>query len=171
MPNTTATCRSLLSNKGVADSAHNKYKRGNVLPGAYAYQMRLATLAMLLVPLLTLGALGQAAEGSTAAESVNPLGVWRGELQRKSESRVAPLQIVLRVRKGTDGQLTATLDGLGRNLRNLVVENLILIEDVLSFQIMQVQGRFAGNFSPVGDSLRGRWSEGDESWPLILFRD
>lgn len=129
--------------------------------------MRLPTLALLVVPLLSPSVTSFAAEDHEVA---NPIGVWRGELQRQTDSR-APLQIVLRIRKDKGGQLIATFDGLSRNHRNLKVENLIVVEDVLSFQINQVQGRFAGNFSSVGDSLRGRWSEGDDSWPLILFRD
>jgi hypothetical protein len=133
--------------------------------------MRLLTLVLLVVPLLTPSASSLAAEDHESAGPANPLGVWRGELQRQPNARVAPLQIVLRIRQGQDGQLIATLDGLWRNQRNLVVDNLSFIEDVLSFQIMRVQGRFAGNFSPVGDSLRGMWSEGDESWSLIFFRD
>ena len=73
------------------------------------------------------------------------------------------------LQRAKDGSLTGTLDGLGGDLRRLTVANLILVEDVLSFQLPQVDTRFAGNF--YGDSLRGTWSEGEVSRAVIFFRD
>lgn len=96
-----------------------------------------------------------------------PIGIWRGELEQGT-GQSSLLQMVLHIRQGEAGY-TATLDGLGGALRNLKLENLVLVEDVLSFQVPQVDGRFAGNF--YGDSLRGTWTRGEESWPLIFFRD
>lgn len=107
--------------------------------------------------------------GEAEAGPPDPVGVWRGELEQAGGSG-PPLLLVLRVRNDRAG-LSATLDGLGATLRNLDVENLTFIEDVLSFQLPQAGIRFAGNFSPVGDSLRGIWSQGEESRPLIFFRD
>jgi hypothetical protein len=97
----------------------------------------------------------------------DPVGTWHGELTR-SEGEGKPLQVVLRLRQDKSGYL-ATLDGLRRDLRNLKIDSLIFIEDVISFQVPQVGGRFAGNI--YGDSIRGTWSQGDESRPLIFYRE
>ncbi len=126
--------------------------------------MRRRFLALLLPALLpSLGAL--------AAEDLgppNPLGTWRAELERSTGPGVRPQSLVLRVRQGKDG-LGATLEGLGTKPHGVAVANLILVEDVLSFQVPEVAGRFAGNI--YGDSVRGIWSEGEQSWPLIFYRD
>jgi hypothetical protein len=121
----------------------------------------------ILVAAMLVGVASRAAEDEIPAP-FEPVGDWRAELGRGETPHVNPLQVVLRIRQGKEGY-TATLDGLGQNLRNLKVEGLSLIEDVLSFQVAPVQGRFAGNF--YGDSLRGTWSQGDESRPLIFFRE
>lgn len=128
--------------------------------------MRRRTVFLLLPLLLMCPSFAADADG----EPPDPVGVWRGELETEAGSRASPLQLVLRIRQDTHG-LSATLDGLGPALRDLKAENLTFIEDVLSFQISQAGVRFAGNFSPVGDSLRGTWSQGEESRALIFFRD
>lgn len=127
-------------------------------------------IVLLLVSLPFAFACASLAAGAEAeAGPPDPVGVWRGELEQEGGSR-APLQLVLHVHSGKEG-LSATLDGLGATQRNLRVENLTFIEDVLSFQLPQAGVRFAGNFSPVGDSLRGTWSQAEDSRPLIFFRD
>jgi hypothetical protein len=97
----------------------------------------------------------------------DPVGIWRGELDRGDHAG-KPLLVVLRLRSSAEGY-AATIEGFGLDAGNSRVQNLSLIEDVLSFQVPQVQGRFAGNV--YGDSIRGTWSQGDESRPLIFFRD
>jgi hypothetical protein len=116
--------------------------------------------------LLPLAAHAPAAEERPAPPE--PLGTWRGELEQGNGPSATSVQLVLHIRQG-EGGYAATLDGLGGTLRNLKLENLVLVEDVLSFQVPQAGGRFAGNF--YGDSLRGTWTRGEESWPLIFFRD
>jgi hypothetical protein len=121
-------------------------------------------LAMLLACLVPLPRASAAEEERLQPD---PVGTWRGELAGSTGDGKS-LQVVLRLRQDASG-IIATIDGLGRELRNLKIESLSLIEDVLSFQVPQVQGRFAGNV--YGDSIRGTWSQGDESRPLIFFRD
>lgn len=128
--------------------------------------MRRKMIALLLVAVVqTMSAVGAAEEG---AESPEPAGMWRGQLDPAEGLRARPLQLVLHIRHGKDGYV-ATLDGLGGGLRNVTVEGLILVEDVLSFQVPQVGARFAGNF--YGDSLRGTWTQGDSPLTLIFYRD
>lgn len=131
--------------------------------------MRRLLLALLLLPLLAVAPCGSGAEDDSGAAPPEPLGVWRAELEGSAPPRTTPRQVVLRIRQGRDGRLAATIEGLAGGARSLKVENLILIEDVLSFQVPQVDGRFAGNF--YGDSLRGNWSQGEGSRALIFYRD
>jgi hypothetical protein len=131
--------------------------------------MRHLMLALLMVPmLLAMPGANAAQDSAEPPEPPEPAGMWRGELDPVEGLRAKPLQLVLHIRHGREGYL-ATLDGLGPNLRNLKVESLILVEDVLSFQVPEVNARFAGNF--YGDSLRGTWSQGDEPRSLIFYRD
>ena len=128
--------------------------------------MRHLLLALLLVPMLLAGPQAGAAEDT--AEPPEPAGMWRGQLDPPEGLRAKPLQLVLHIRHGKEGYL-ATIDGLGPALRNLNVVGLILVEDVLSFQVPEVNGRFAGNF--YGDSLRGTWTQGEEPRSLIFYRE
>jgi hypothetical protein len=109
-----------------------------------------AMLACLLLPALTLRA-----ADDTPAEPPEPAGMWRAELDPPEGLRAKPLQLVLHIRHGREGYL-ATIDGLGPALRNLKVEGLILVEDVLSFQVPEVSARFAGNFYGSGASTCAR---------------
>ena len=102
-----------------------------------------------------------------AHEPAEAAGVWRGELEVDGRT----LNLVLRVRREAGGELAGTLNGLGPTLRNLPVTSLIVVEDVLSFQVPQVQARFAGNFASEGEAIRGTWSRDERSLPLILYRD
>jgi hypothetical protein len=129
---------------------------------------RIIAIRAFLLALVLLPGMSVVAADDVAAESPEPAGMWRGELDPVEGLRTKPLQLVLHIRHGKEGYL-ATLDGLGPNLRNLKVESLILVEDVLSFQVPEVNARFAGNF--YGDSLRGTWSQGDEPRSLIFYRD
>jgi hypothetical protein len=129
-------------------------------------------LSALLLPVPGTGRAANAADAQNepaepAHEPAEAAGVWRGELEVDGRT----LNLVLRVRRGGGGVLTGTLDGLGPALRNLPVTSLIVIEDVLSFQVPQVLARFAGNFASEGEAIRGNWSQDDRALPLILYRD
>jgi len=128
--------------------------------------MRHLLLALLLVPMLLARPQSDAAEDT--AEPPEPAGMWRGELDPPEGPRAKPLQLVLHIRHGKEGYI-ATIDGLAPALRNLKVEGLILVEDVLSFQVPEVSARFAGNF--YGDSLRGTWLQGEVPRSLIFYRE
>jgi hypothetical protein len=126
--------------------------------------MRRRLALLLLMPLMALGIQATSAEDSEKAPP-EPAGTWRAELEQGSAKR----SLVLTLQLAKDGSLTGTLEGLGDDLRRLAAANLILVEDVLSFQLPQAGIRFAGNF--YGDSLRGIWSEGEVSRAVIFFRD
>jgi len=130
--------------------------------------IRIIAIRAVLFATLLLSGMPVPAADDSAAEPPEPAGMWRGELDPPEGLRAKPLQLVLHIRHGKEGYI-ATLDGLGGNLRNLKVEGLILVEDVLSFQVPEVNARFAGNF--YGDSLRGTWSQGEEPRSLIFYRD
>jgi hypothetical protein len=120
--------------------------------------MRRMLLALLLVPVLLASEIAPAADDERPQPQ--PVGVWRAEL--------GSLKLVLHIARGTGGY-TGTLDGVDSKLHNLKVETLSLVEDVLSFQVPEVDGRFAGNV--YGDSIRGTWLQGEEPRALIFFRD
>lgn len=112
---------------------------------------------------------GVVASEEDKVEPPDPVGVWRGELEQPGAGSVPALRLVLRIRHGSAGQLAATLEGLVRGQPAIELESLVLVEDVLGFQVPQADARFAGNF--YGDSLRGTWTRGEVSQALIFYRD
>ena len=124
-------------------------------------------LSLLMACYLLAGGAGASEEDKV--ESPDPIGVWRGELELPGAGPVPVLKLVLRIRHGGEGQLAATLEGLVRGQPAIALESLVLVEDVLGFQVPQVEARYAGNF--YGDSLRGTWTQGEVSRALFFYRD
>jgi hypothetical protein len=106
---------------------------------------------------------------AVAAEDVNDApraeGTWQGALELGGQR----LRLIAHIRRGPDG-LTGTLDSIDQQATGLPLDAVSLTEDVLSFQITQIGARYAGNFYG-NDTIRGVWSQGLNSLPLILRRN
>jgi hypothetical protein len=92
-------------------------------------------------------------------------GTWQGTLELRGQR----LRLIAHIHRGPDG-LTGTLDSIDQRATGLPLDAVTLTEDVLSFQITQIGARYAGNFYG-DDTIRGVWSQGPDSLPLILRRD
>lgn len=106
----------------------------------------------------------------TAAEAVQESelraeGLWTGELQQSGKEQ----RIQVRLHRDGDA-LTGTLNLIAQGAKDLKLDAVSVTEDVLSFQVIALDGRFAGSFSSSGDEIRGTWTQASNSRPLRLFR-
>src|SRR5262245_49465245 len=69
-------------------------------------------------------------------------GTWQGALELSGQR----LRLVVHIHRGPDGALAGTLDSIDQRATGVPLDAINLTEDVLSFQITQIGGRFAGNF-------------------------
>ncbi|HXC59626.1 MAG TPA: hypothetical protein VN645_09925 [Steroidobacteraceae bacterium] len=130
------------------------------MDGGRRFQLGAVTLicCALLGPSLTAADLAQ--ESQLRAE-----GLWTGELQQSGKDQR------IQVRLHRDGDLlTGTLNLIDQGARDLKLDAVSVTEDVLSFQVYALDGRFAGSFSSSGDEIRGTWTQASKSRPLRLFR-
>lgn len=107
-----------------------------------------------------------AAAAATVDDEPHAVGTWQGVLEAGTQR----LRLVVRIRRDASGALTGTLDSIDQGARGLPLDAITLVEDVLSFQLTQLGGRYAGNFYG-NDTIRGVWSQGQNLLPLILRRD
>jgi hypothetical protein len=119
----------------------------------------LALVALALLP-------GTRPSVAAPDDAPHAVGTWQGVLEAGTQR----LRLVVRIRRDASGALTDTLDSIDQGARGLPLDAITLVEDVLSFQLIQLGGRYAGNFYG-NDTIRGIWSQGQNSLPLILRRD
>lgn len=126
-----------------------------------------ASVSALLWLVLCLGAgFAVAAAAEDANDAPRAEGTWQGTLEFSGQR----LRLAAHIRRGAGGMLTGTLDSIDQRATGLPLDAVNVTEDVLSFQVTQIGARYAGNFYGA-DTIRGVWSQGLNSVPLILQRD
>lgn len=130
------------------------------MDGGKRFQWGAATLICCALLGSPLTAADVAQESQLRAE-----GVWSGEYQQAGKDQ----RIQLRLHRDGD-RLTGTLSLIDQGASNLKLDAVSVTEDVLSFQVYAVDGRFAGSFSSSGDEIRGTWTQASKSGPLRLLR-
>jgi hypothetical protein len=118
-------------------------------------------LVLLFGPGFTMAAAAEDPNDAPRAE-----GTWQGTLEFSGQR----LRMAVRIHRGAGGVLTGTLDSIDQRATGLPLDAVSLTEDVLSFQVTQIGARYAGNFYGA-DTIRGVWTQGLNSVPLILQRD
>jgi len=83
-------------------------------------------------------------------------GDWQGTLKASPQD----LPIVLRIVRGADGTLSASLFNITRGGDALAVSALTFESPVLNFSAYALRGTFEGELSRDGDSIAGAWSQG-----------
>jgi hypothetical protein len=123
-------------------------------------------VTLLALAWLTGGAPAFAAAADDAKDAPHAEGIWQGTLEFSGQR----LRLVVRIRRGPGDTLSGTLDSIDQRATGLPLDAITVTEDVLSFQVTQIDGRYAGNFDG-NDTIRGIWSQGVNSLPLILRRN
>jgi hypothetical protein len=104
-----------------------------------------------------------AAEVVTAASFVSAqdiAGDWEGTLHAGAD-----LRLVLRITKGGDGALKATLDSVDQGANGIPVSSISLKDSKLSLGVDAVHGTYEGTVAADGKTIGGTWSQGQ---PLPL---
>lgn len=115
--------------------------------------------ALVLKPALT-GEL----EGPTAPKEL--AGLWEGTLQ---VTPVVSLRLVLRVEPSkTGGPLRAVLVSPDQNDAKIPVTAIAFDKGTTTFECKGVGGTFKGKLNAKAGALEGDWSQGGQTWPLVL---
>lgn len=138
--------------------------------------MRRLLLAVLLVlPAACTGlpapeAVPTAREVSEAPEEIPQeqlLGTWEGELEALFGQR---LPVLLHVREGADGELSATVDSPSQNQWDVPVTHLEVEGTAVVLEVERLGGSFEGTVEPESKTAAGIWRQHGLSFPLTLER-
>jgi acid stress-induced BolA-like protein IbaG/YrbA len=102
------------------------------------------------------------AAGKKAGKGLD--GVWQGTLVIENKVR-----LVVHFRK-KGGKLTGTLDSPDQGKEGLEMDKITFKGDALRFEIKEIDGVFEGKLQAKGDTLQGRWKQGDFDLPLTFRR-
>jgi pimeloyl-ACP methyl ester carboxylesterase len=99
---------------------------------------------------------------AASAQSIE--GNWEGVLVVGA----AKLRLVLKVSRGTDGSLKATMDSLDQNANNLVVDSIVFQNGALHFEMKAIYAFYDGTLSKDGLEFVGTFNQAANPLPLIL---
>lgn len=99
---------------------------------------------------------------SVGAQNGSPqalVGDWSGSI-------AGTLPLVLHVRAGAGGTLTATMDSPTQGANGLAATNVALKGTAAAFDVPLVRGSYTGTLSADGKTISGTWTQG-QSMPLV----
>ncbi|MGH9874827.1 MAG: alpha/beta hydrolase family protein [Pyrinomonadaceae bacterium] len=91
---------------------------------------------------------------SQAASGIE--GNWSGAL----DVGTFKLRLVLKISKSAEGKLTATVDSLDQNAKDLVVDTITFEEGTLKFEMKALGASYVGTLSKDGTQLTGKFTQG-----------
>jgi hypothetical protein len=92
------------------------------------------------------------------------VGIWQGTLKVPTRQ----LRIVFKIKKTTEGQLTATMDSPDQKVKNFPVGKVIFANDSLILVLPRAQVRYAGKINSEGTVVEGVWQQRGKEVPLNL---
>jgi hypothetical protein len=101
------------------------------------------------------------------------IGTWQGALDvsQAAPQQVKPgttLRLVLHVQKGSDGNLTASLDSPDQGAQGLPIDTVTLKDGALHLQLNQLFASYDGQLSAGGQEISGQWKQGQLTMPLVF---
>lgn len=97
---------------------------------------------------------GNQPAASPQAASVE--GNWLGALAVSGFK----LRLVLKISKSADGNLTATVDSLDQNAKDLAVDTISFQDGTLKFEMRRLNASYAGTLSKDGTQISGQFTQG-----------
>jgi pimeloyl-ACP methyl ester carboxylesterase len=94
-------------------------------------------------------------------------GTWEGKLSIPGGS----LRLVLHVKVSTDGKMSGTVDSPDQGVNGLLVDKFNVKANSFSFEISQVNGKYAGTLSEDQQMLNGKWSQNGSELSLNLKKE
>lgn len=119
--------------------------------------LKISLPGMLLMLVFGNPGFGQAVTAQSLA------GDWSGKLTVGEAS----LPLVLHLKLGTGGNLTATLDSPAQGALGLACSNVLIAGSTLNFDVLSVHGSYTGRVTADGKNLAGTWTQG-KTLPLIF---
>ncbi|MEP6570523.1 MAG: alpha/beta hydrolase [Acidobacteriota bacterium] len=130
--------------------------------------LRISLLVSLVCfsPTASLPVAGAAVANSSFVQT-NPgiAGNWLGALDVGG----VKLRLVLKISKAPDGKLTATVDSLDQNAKDLVVDTITFQDATLKFEMNALHALYVGTLSKDDAQLTGQFTQGGV-WPLDFKR-
>ena len=83
-------------------------------------------------------------------------GNWQGAL----DTGTFKLRLVLKIAKAADGKLTATVDSLDQNAKNLAVDTISFENGTLKFEMKALGASYVGTMNSDGTKLSGNFTQG-----------
>jgi len=117
-----------------------------------------AIISLVLFVLASSAVIGYAGKGIE--------GVWEGIIEVQGTS----LGVTIKVSKGDDGALSATIDIPDQGAVDMPLDNVAFEDNTFSFDLLAASGSYEGKLKESGDDIEGAWSQGGESIPLNLKR-
>jgi pimeloyl-ACP methyl ester carboxylesterase len=91
-------------------------------------------------------------------------GIWEGVLKPPG----IELRIVVKISKGEDGQLEATMDSPDQGAKDIGIDTIALEKNQLKFEVKIVNGHYEGTVNADFSEIDGKWTQGGISLPLLL---
>lgn len=102
---------------------------------------------------------------SPTAESTQQLaGTWLGPLK----VGIVELRLALKIKVSETGELSATLDSIDQNAKDLAVNTITFTDGQLLAELNAIGGKFVAKLSDDAQSLAGTWTQGPNELPLTL---
>lgn len=130
--------------------------------------MHRTILTYVMFVLILVVCLSSASHSTVASAQATPgvEGNWRGAL----DVGAFKLRLVLKISKSADGKLTATVDSLDQNAKDLVVDTITLQDGALNFEMKALSASYTGTLSKDGSQLTGKFTQGGAVFPLDFTR-
>lgn len=117
-----------------------------------------ALISLVLFVLTSSAVIGYAGKGIE--------GVWEGTIEVQGTS----LGVTIKITKGDDGTLSATIDIPDQGAVDMPLDNVTFEDNTFSFDLLAANGSYEGKLKESGDDIEGTWSQGGASIPLNLKR-
>lgn len=120
------------------------------------------------VPFVTEQMLRSAYPGRS--ESAVPAGTEQAAWNGTIEIGGAKLRLVLRVRTGENGKLSAVVDSPDQGATDLPVETLTIEGGVLRFEMRLIGASYEGKLDAAGSVATGEWKQAGRTFPLVFTK-
>ena len=94
-------------------------------------------------------------------------GIWEGKLKVNGGIE---LRLALKVEKGKDGALNATLASPDQGANNIPLTSIDLKDDVLTFESKAIGAKFTGKKNKKGTAFEGEFNQGGAKLPLTIIK-
>jgi hypothetical protein len=121
------------------------------------YFFKKSSIIFILVCLFSISVLPQNKQSE-------PDGIWQGTLKVSA----IQLRIVFKIKKTTEGQLTASMDSPDQGAKDIPVDKVTFKNDSLILEMPSLQGEYTGKLNSKGTTVEGTWTQRGREFPLNL---